>query len=738
MKRFLFALQLYLSLVLQSQTNISGNLSGTLTLANSPYLVQGHLMIQPNNTLVIQPGVVLEFQNHFKLNVQGVLRAKGTASDSIIFKMNPSQASLGWWGIRFEMTPSSQDSSILEYCKISGGRATGSGDDRNGGGLFIKGFSKVRMSHCSLFDNRAENGAGIELMYTTAILDRNDISFNINHGPNGSICGAGIHCDTMGNARISNNSISQNTLSFGGWGGGIACTASSPMILNNNIHHNLSNLEAGGINLRGSGTPYISGNSISNNIAGSAGGIRIVDYCTPIITGNSIKQNSVVAGSFSQSYGGGILINGAGYVDVNHNEISENFASNGGGGIWMLFTAPLSITENTLHGNVSGTSGGAGHFMASQPYLVNNVFSNNRGSVGGAIHAVQNSSASLYAGNLFVNNTSVENGGALYLENSSPRIVNCTFANNLANTLPSYTTYLYGGGAVFCTAVSNASFNNCLFWGNRANSLNGHQIYLEDNASDPPINYSNLEGGLNDIYTNGSVYSGSFSNNLFSNPLFAAPSTSAGTSFSTSASGWSLQLTSPGTNSGRPDTTGLCLPYSDLAGLLRVKAVVDRGAFESGICGNFIPNAGLVISPPSIMVTSPGNNIHWIECSTMDSIPGASGPVYTPTVNGSYGVVMQQFGCTGISACISIMNVSIKEEQEDMLLVYPNPATNQLNVKGAKANSGVRIYNTSGVLVLSQNLEDQQSIDVSSLPKGLYLLVLEMEGGSRTKRVVVE
>lgn len=721
-----------------SQTNISGNLSGTLSLSNSPYLVQGHLMVQPNTTLVIQPGVVLEFQNHFKLNVQGVLLAKGSVNDSIIFKMNSAQSSVGWWGIRFEMTPASQDSSILDYCQISGGRATGGGDDANGGGLFIKAFNKVRLSRSSLFDNRASNGAGIELMYTTAIIDRNTISNNITHGPNASICGAGIHCDTLANAHISNNTISSNTLSFGGWGGGIACTAASPLIQNNSIHHNLANHEGGGLNLRGVCSPIILDNQITNNLAGSAGGIRIVDFCSPTISGNSIKQNSVVAVSFSQAYGGGILIAGAGYVNIQQNEISENFSTNGGGGIWILNTSPLSITENTLHGNVTGTSGGACNFMVVQPYLVNNVFSNNQASDGGALYAVQNFSESVYAGNLFVNNTAIKNGGALYLETSSPRISNCTFANNLANTLPSYTTYLYGGAGLFCTASSNPGITNSVFWGNRANSLNGHQVYLEDNASDPPMNYCTLEGGLNGIYTNGSVYSGTFSNNLSNDPLFVSGSAGTGHTFSASAVGWALQISSPAINSGRPDTSGLCLPIADLTPQLRVKGVVDRGAFEHTACGNFVPNAALVINAPSIYVSAPGSNIQWLDCSSMDSIPGASGPVYTPTVNGSYGVVMTQFGCSGTSTCISMMNVSVNELKHESFSLYPNPVRDKIHLH---SNSGqalqVSVFDASGKCVVHPDAFSEGILDVSELPTGLYLLVVLDENGERVVRKVL-
>lgn len=735
----LFLFLFFLSQVAQSQTNISGTISGTLTLANSPYYVQGHLMILPNTQLVIEPGVQIEFQNFFKLNVQGVLLAKGSVSDSIVFRPKPSMASTGWWGIRWEMTPILQDSSLLEFCKISGGRATGNGDDLNGGGIFIKAFNKVRISRCHIFNNRASSGAGIELFFSSALIDKNVISNNNTHGPWSMTSGAGIHCDSLSSARIIGNTISSNSLTFGGWGGGIGCTNSSPYIAGNNIHSNWCDPEGGGINMRAYSSPTISNNIIRNNSAGSGGGIRISEGSAPLIIGNTITQNSVNAGSFSQAYGGGMLVAQAGNALIMDNVISMNFSTNGGGGIWILNSDPLSISGNTFHGNYTGTGGGAAMFMNVQPYVSNNVFSNNRAGSGGAIQAVLARAETVFTGNLFVNNLSVQNGGAVYLETSSPRITNCTFANNQANTLPSYTTYLYGGAGLFCTSVSNPTLTNCILWGNRANSLNGHQIYLEDNASDPPILHTDLEGGLNAMYTNGSVYSGTFSNNIISDPMFISPSTGVGSTFSATATSWSLQTSSPCVNTGKTDTTGLGLPLSDLAGGLRVRGVIDRGAFESPSCGAFMPNPAFVFAGPTLSVTAAGTNIQWLNCNAaMQPIPGAAGPAFTPSTNGSYAVTMTQFGCTGNSTCFSITNVGLAKYAEQQITVFPNPAKDQLFISGISEQDEISLLSAEGKLLNQHYFRGTATLDLRSLQPGLYFLTIKSAEGFLTKKLLIE
>jgi len=76
-------------------TNISGILSSNETWAkeNSPYCVVGDTLIEEGNTLTIQPGVEVVF-NNTKLYVDGTLNAMGNESDKILFREAASSAQL--------------------------------------------------------------------------------------------------------------------------------------------------------------------------------------------------------------------------------------------------------------------------------------------------------------------------------------------------------------------------------------------------------------------------------------------------------------------------------------------------------------------------------------------------------------------------------------------------------------------------------------------------------------------
>ncbi|WP_460945776.1 hypothetical protein, partial [Spirosoma daeguense] len=61
-----------------SQTAISGTISGTLTKANSPYLLNGAVTVPSGQTLIIAPGVTIEAPAYnASLQINGTLLAQG-------------------------------------------------------------------------------------------------------------------------------------------------------------------------------------------------------------------------------------------------------------------------------------------------------------------------------------------------------------------------------------------------------------------------------------------------------------------------------------------------------------------------------------------------------------------------------------------------------------------------------------------------------------------------------------
>lgn len=192
-----------------AQTSVpAGNVSGTWTLAGSPYNIQGSIQILDGATLTIQPGVTVNFQGTYKLNVQGRLLAVGTAADTIVF--TAANTTNGWRGIRFDNTPITNDTSKIVYCKLQYGKATGAGYDSNGGALLLKWYSKVIVSQCFITNCSANSGGGgICCFYFNSSIDNNTITNN------SSQSGGGIYIDE-GSTILTNNTIANNSSQYGG------------------------------------------------------------------------------------------------------------------------------------------------------------------------------------------------------------------------------------------------------------------------------------------------------------------------------------------------------------------------------------------------------------------------------------------------------------------------------------------------------------------------------------------
>ncbi|MFH1861962.1 MAG: right-handed parallel beta-helix repeat-containing protein [bacterium] len=106
----------------KSGTQISGELTGILAAAQSPYWITGDISVPTGQTLTIQPGVELRFDGFYQFTVQGHLDAIGTPDENIVFtSMEGAQGNgdFGQW--RALVFDTGADSSELAYCLIEFG-----------------------------------------------------------------------------------------------------------------------------------------------------------------------------------------------------------------------------------------------------------------------------------------------------------------------------------------------------------------------------------------------------------------------------------------------------------------------------------------------------------------------------------------------------------------------------------------------------------------------------------------
>jgi len=301
--RFPISLAFLDSTMKSNPTTINaGNVSDTWTIAGSPYLINGDISIPNDSTLTIDPGVLVEFQGHYKLNVQGRLLAIGSKTDSIVFTVNdttgfsdPNIPDGGWHGIRFDSTAESNDSSKIVYCKLEFGKAIAmTVEENSGGAVSVYKFSKLKISNCLIYKNSGVGG-----------------------------------------------------------GGGIAITSNShPILINNIIKNNVAPLgwdSGGGIAIGDSSNPTLENNLIINNQATYGGGLSIFIESNPILINNTITNNSAFCG-------GGIWLWG-GDLPNSHHHTSKKLKKSltkFGDGIWLTNDSPEFI-NTIIWGNTAAS-----------------------------------------------------------------------------------------------------------------------------------------------------------------------------------------------------------------------------------------------------------------------------------------------------------------------------------------------------------------------------------------------
>lgn len=280
---------------------VSGSWSAT---ENNPMYVIGNIYIPSGQTLVIEPGVQVIFQGHYRLEVDGAatLLAVGTIEDSITFTAADPEE--GWQGIRFL---SASDSSYLQYCHLTRGIAEGPGEYAWGGAIFCDSAANATVQNCLIDSCQA-------------------------------ISGGAIYC-TQAAPAISGCALIGNSASSGG---AIYCAEASPVIRGCALIGDSAG--SGGAIYCNHSSPVIEGNALSEN-SGSNGGAVTLWFSSGQINNNVISENSAIG------FAGGIYCFNSDPTLVN-NTIAANSSANGGG-IFTVGNLSLELINCILCDNSS-------------------------------------------------------------------------------------------------------------------------------------------------------------------------------------------------------------------------------------------------------------------------------------------------------------------------------------------------------------------------------------------------
>lgn len=262
--------------VVDGTSILGGDVSGTWTIAGSPYRIEADINVPAGQTLIIEPGVSVLFEGWYEFAVNGILLAQGTENTPIF--IGGGHPTAGWVGISFIDAP---DGSQLTHVTIEKGSRSG---------IYIENASPL-ISYSTI---RANDGSGIYMVNSNTRLIGNQIIDNAGESPGGGVYMLDSNPELTGNI-ISNNTVRNTNCGFSCTppaGGGIFARSSNPVLRNNVISGNSfpqgGNSRGGGLNFFYS-DPILINNTITDNTAGEGAGIYLYQS-TPIVV-NTILWN---------------------------------------------------------------------------------------------------------------------------------------------------------------------------------------------------------------------------------------------------------------------------------------------------------------------------------------------------------------------------------------------------------------------------------------------------------------
>jgi endoglucanase len=86
--------------------------------------------------------------------------------------------------------------------------------------------------------------------------------------------------------------------------------------------------------------------------------------------------------------------------------------------------------------------------------------------------------------------------------------------------------------------------------------------------------------------------------------------------------------------------------------------------------------------------------------------------------------------------CITAVG-AVNNSRQTSVIVFPNPATSTLNIKGITGKTNIKLFDVFGSLVMEYSTESDTAININQLTPGVYLLVAQTNNKSELMKVVV-
>lgn len=147
---------------------------------------------------------------------------------------------------------------------------------------------------------------------------------------------------------------------------------------------------------------------------------------------------------------------------------------------------------------------------------------------------------------------------------------------------------------------------------------------------------------------------------------------------------------------------------------------------------------GIVLSANALNAT-----YQWLNCNNnFEPVAGAINKSFTPEVNGSYAVEVNQDGCVAVSECYQVTTVDVSEVVfAGKIRLFPNPTSGQINIDLGEYRKKVffTVFDQFGRKISETKSDFGQVFTIFiNQPPGVYLINIVTEGERASLKFVVK
>jgi hypothetical protein len=154
------------------------------------------------------------------------------------------------------------------------------------------------------------------------------------------------------------------------------------------------------------------------------------------------------------------------------------------------------------------------------------------------------------------------------------------------------------------------------------------------------------------------------------------------------------------------------------------------------------PNIQITTSSTKLTAASGQNAYQWFDCDKDSIIVGQTQLNFYPSYSGNFSCIVTKGICKDTSECVSFVYVGLAEKtaNKNQVLIYPNPAKEELNLvfNGINSLSNYTVLDIVGKPILSGVIGVNSKLNISNLVSGIYIIQIEMNNEVLYQRIIVQ